>query len=483
MNKNVKIILPTVLVLLSFFMHAPHFSKDLMSIHVWRQTQTQGTIQSFYEEDMNILNPKRYERGNTDGNFRMEFPLMQWSVAVLYKVFGPHIAITRLFMWLCAMLAAWGMFRLFFAIFNAWWSALAGAVLLTFSPAFYYHGINPMPDNLALCLSIWGMAYFFGYLRNPAASKLALSGFFLALGVMCKLPFVVWYAAPGIWLLWQLRKQKPDAQWLQRGLFLFLPMLMPVVWYAWVMPHWNSHVIVEGIVGNWESLGRTFNYMIHNAVSTLPELLLNYAAVPLFLLGIWIFFTQRHWRHPFFVPLFMWLLVTLAYYIYEANAIGKDHDYYLYPFYPLIFLPVAMAVHRAALPTQKRLKYLTLFLLLLLPLTCYLRLRERWNPEDPGFNRDLLVHKEALRQAVPDDALVVAGNDVSRFIFFYYIHKKGWGFDGDGLHGDSLRNMVKSGARYLFSDSRKIEADTIVRKQIHTMVGEYGSIRVYSLKP
>jgi len=42
--------------LINLTMHFEHFSKDLMSNHVWRQTQTKSTIINFYEEDMNILN-------------------------------------------------------------------------------------------------------------------------------------------------------------------------------------------------------------------------------------------------------------------------------------------------------------------------------------------------------------------------------------------------------------------------------------------
>ena len=68
-----KLIYPVliVLALLSLVMHSGHFKKDLMGAHVWRQTQTQSNIINFYEEDFNILNPRRNSRGNTDGIFRM----------------------------------------------------------------------------------------------------------------------------------------------------------------------------------------------------------------------------------------------------------------------------------------------------------------------------------------------------------------------------------------------------------------------------
>ena len=43
-----------VIVVISILMHLPHFNKELCSIHVWRQTQTQSGINNFYEEEMNI---------------------------------------------------------------------------------------------------------------------------------------------------------------------------------------------------------------------------------------------------------------------------------------------------------------------------------------------------------------------------------------------------------------------------------------------
>jgi len=91
MKKTYRILILLLIAVVSFFMHLEHLSKDLMSDHVWRQTQTQSTIINFYEEDMNIFNPRQNERGNTMGILRMEFPLMQWLVACLYKIFGNHL--------------------------------------------------------------------------------------------------------------------------------------------------------------------------------------------------------------------------------------------------------------------------------------------------------------------------------------------------------------------------------------------------------
>ena len=82
---KIKIIALVAIPLVSILLHWNVFQMDLVSIHVWRQTQTQNTIQSFHEEDFNLFNPRQNHRGSGDGILRMEFPIMQWIFAGFYK--------------------------------------------------------------------------------------------------------------------------------------------------------------------------------------------------------------------------------------------------------------------------------------------------------------------------------------------------------------------------------------------------------------
>ena len=106
----------------------------------------------------------------------------------------------------------------------------------------------------------------------------------------------------------------------------------------------------------------------------------------------------------------------------------------------------------------------------------------RWEANSPGFNKDLLIYKDELRNAVPKNALCIAGNDDSHFIFFYYIDKKGWGFDSDHLTSESLQSIIKSGASYLYSDSPLIDTGKVIKPYINQLIMQKGSVKVYSLK-
>ncbi|MBU6325312.1 MAG: glycosyltransferase family 39 protein [Bacteroidetes bacterium] len=470
------------LFLLSLGMHWQHLRKDLISIHVWRQTQTQATVRAFYEEDMHILHPRRDERGDGDGLFLMEFPLMQWTVAAIWHLTGPQLWVSRMFMFLCYCLAALALSKLIRLLTGSEWAALAAGWGLLFSPAFYYHGINPMPDNLALCLSLWGLAWFVQAIQERSRPLLLLGGCALALGVACKLPFIVWYAAPAWYFMQRLwNKDRVPSAWAE-GILFVLPFLIPAAWYAWVIPQWQADVITQGIIGNWESLQNTFGYIGHNLVSTLPELLMGWALLPLFLAGIYFFFRRKYYRHLKFPLLAVWFLALVAFYMYETNAIRDDHDYYFYPFYPFVFFPIALAVKELA-GMSGMWRNVVISMILLAPLNTHLRMHQRWNPENPGFNADVLRHKPALQKAVPADALVVAGNDVSHFIWLYHLDKKGWCFEKDGLAADSLRSWRTRGAAYLYSDSRKLERRPDIAVQFDRLVDTFGTVHLYALKP
>lgn len=463
-------------------MHFKDLSKDLISIHSWRQTQTQSTIINFYEEDMNILNPRRNARGNTDGIFRMEFPLMQWLVATLYKTFGNHLIITRIFMFIIGLLSVLGMYKLLFALFHNITLATIGAWAFNFSPSFYFYTISPFSDNLALCCAIWGMALFFVWLNNKKQYILIFSGLLLSIGALCKLPFITFYIVPFTYFMIQLRKEGFNYKLINQVFSALIFSILPLLWYIAVIPTWHGNVIVKGILDHNSTPLQILDYLQSNLISTLPELLLNYGSLIFFLAGFYFLFKKKSYKDPRFYLILSLSIVVLLYFLFEVTAIAKSHDYYLYPFFPLLFILVSYGAYNFLISKVIFLRYFTIILLILLPLFCYLRLQSRMNPDSPGFNKDLLIYKTELQDAVPKDALVVAGNDNSHCIFFYYIDKKGWAFNKDNLTSQELFTMIEKGAKYLYTDSRKIDTNIEILSYVDELILEKGTIKIYSLK-
>lgn len=451
-----------------------------MSVHVWRQTQTQTTIVNFYEEDFNILNPRKNDRGNTDGYFRMEFPIMQWLVAGLYKLFGNHIFITRISMFLLGVGTILGMYSLLNSLFNNRFIGLIGAYTFTFSPCFFYYTINPLPDNMALMASTWGLALFFKWKRLGKSWLLVVSSCMFALGTLCKLPFILFYAAPGMYFIIQFIKRKENISGtLQRMIVLIISLIPPIVWYVTVIPGWKGNGVTSGVMDNRISYLSMLDILWHNLVSTLPELLLNYGSVLFFLAGFYFLFRKKLYRHPDFNLLLTLSFGLSAYFLFEINMIAKVHDYYLFPFFPMLFILVGYGAY-SILQLNKRWLTLTVVIVLaVLPLLTEIRMMSRWNPNQPGVNKDLYQYKVELRNAVPKDALCVVGNDISHFIMLYYVDKKGWCFD-DGK--PDLNRMIQQGAEYVYLDTTKIDDLKYFDTYTDSLIMQRGTIMVYRLR-
>lgn len=480
LERNHRWILFALIPLLGVVLHWNIWTKPLIGVHVWRQAQTQINIENFAFEDFNLFHPRIDDgRGNNGGIQRMEFPIMQWFIAIFYKMFGDHLIISRILSWLIGLFSVWGMYVLFQAVFRRRATAVAGAWAFHFSPLMFYYSLNPLPDNFALCCSIWGMAFFLRWIREGAFRLVVVSAVLLGLGALSKLPFVVFFAPVGFYLLFQAPRTVKVS-----SMAMYAAGFAPVAaWYAAVIPTWQGNGIVKGMLENSRSWNELAGIVWGHLVSNLPELFINYASVPFFLTGFYWFFKKWQNKQPFAAVFLIWSAAVLFYFFFEINQIGKEHDYYLFPFLPLIFLLVAGGFHGLWEHQSAFWRYYLPLAMLVMPITAYLRVQSRWSEEKPGFNKDLLDHREALRLAVPDSSLCIVGNDVSHHIWFYHLNKKGWAFDNDRIDGQWMADRVRLGAKYLYTDARHLESRDDLRPMLDSLIGTYGSIRVWTLTP
>ena len=452
-------------------MHSPHLRKELVSIHVWRQTQTQATTNSFIYEDANILNPRRLNRGNTEGIFRMEFPLAQWLTALNHRIFGEQIWVSRITNFLFSIISLFALYGILLILLNHSWIAGIGAFAMLFSPSFYYHSINPMPDNLALAFTLLGIYFFLKSLHDQNDIMHWWAAVFFAGAALVKLPFIVWYGLPAFY--W-IRKGILAGQWRKWAFPYVLLIIFPIAWYAWVIPTWQGNIVVKGVNSENVPISETLDYLAHNLISTLPELLLNYAALPFFLIGLILVLKNKASNKYLYYSFLCAGIFVSAYYFYEINAIAKIHDYYLYPFYPLLFIIFT----KGAMEVYTKKKWIMYLFVALAPILCYLRMQDRWDLSEPGFNKDLLIYKGELRNYVEPNSLVVVGNDESKFIWLYHLNRKGWTFSNHEMDDSYLSSLKTNGAKYLITDSDKLQ----INENSYSSQISLGSLQLFKLK-
>lgn len=450
-----------------------------MGIHAWRQTQTMTVVENFAFENMNILDPRINSRGSGDGISRMEFPLMQWIFAWFYKWFGNNLIIVRILSFVISLLSGLGFYRLLLAYRQSRFISAIGMWCFAWSPVLFYYAINPLPDNLALCFAIWSLVFLKRIQTEPSFFSQILFSLFLSLATAVKLPFILFGAGYIPIFLGRSTSNRIRRTALETGI-LGLIMLPSLCWYAWVIPTWTNKALIGGV-----SAESSFDYasalshiwgVFH---SLLPELFINYASILFFLVGITVLFQTKGFLKKYSSEIFMFGSVLL-YYLYEVNMIGLAHDYYFFPFLPMIFLLVTAGFKRVTTHQQKWMRYVGFTALAILPLTAYLRTNQRWT--SMGFEASLLKHKEELQLLIPNEALVVVGNDPSTHIFLYHIKKKGWTFEQNWLTAENLNDHIDQGAKFLYSNTDFVENTESLNQFLGEPLFNEDGIAVYPLK-
>jgi hypothetical protein len=474
-----------MLPVISIVMHWQVFRYELSGIHVIRQAHTQQNIQGFYRYDANILNPTSNDltTANERTVLRYEFPALQWGVAMVWKLTGESVLVTRVLMFLLGLLTLGGLYYWIQQLFKNKFISLACAWAFSFSPVFFYYTMNPMPDNLSLCATIWSMAFFFQFLKSGKYVHVALSALLLSIGIAAKLPYVIFLAVPGVWWLRNaIRGRLKNFGVELRVAGIFLIMLAPsILWYVWVIPTWENGVI-KGILENQISTKETINILRYHAKTMFPERLLGWCAVPVILTAIFFLFKNRKWKDDRFLYMVTMALAVLFYWIFEFNMINRGHDYYMMPFLLILYVLFAYGFTRLWYLTPWT-RWLGIALLAVMPFVTHDLTKKDWSIEYATYLQDVFKYQEDLKNAVPDGSTCIIIPDITRYVFSYLVDKRSFVFVNEHLPGLWVEDMItRYGTKYMYCDSRNVDINPEISQHIEKLIMERGTVRVYELK-
>jgi len=471
--------------ILSLIFHWPIFKKDITGLHSWRQSQTQLNIRYFYREDPNILNTRgAHFNGGKDNLYRYEFPLMQWSIAMIQKVFGDPIIVTRICIFIIGLLTLIAFSLLIFTLYKDPLLSALGFWALTFSPVFFYYTVNPIPDNLALC---GAMFYLFFAMRNYEKEKLVnhfAAAFFLLIATLSKLPFIVFSAFSIVYFLqqWSASNYKLSSKWILSVSIYPLFLIPAFLWYKWVMPGWEGNGILHGIFDNDNSWANIQRILLYHIQVMFPKILLNPVSIIAIVLALFFSVKSKEFISRRNIALNVVLIFVLLYFFLEINMIDIHHDYYMMPFLPLLYLAIVYG-SKKILESKTYLKFAVIPIFLIMPFQNSFQNKDSWSEEKSGFNRDIFTYQEELKNAVPQKERVIVLNDVSQFFLFYKLDKEGYVFKEDHLPVEWVDDLVENHqVKYMYSDSRKVDEDPEMLKRIDSIILQRGSVKVIKLK-
>ncbi len=168
------------------------------SEHWIKQLQIAPIAKNFATESMNVLWPKTDYSADRPAYIEIEFQLVTWLSAMLYKVFGIHEWCARLVTISFSMAGMALLYRLILMYLGPG-PAIYGLVFYAFVPSSWYFSRVLMSEPLMLCFSIALVYAFSRYLATGSRRHFVWT---VASGALCflvKLPAVM-LVVPLLWL-------------------------------------------------------------------------------------------------------------------------------------------------------------------------------------------------------------------------------------------------------------------------------------------
>ncbi|WP_116107705.1 ArnT family glycosyltransferase [Lewinella sp. IMCC34191] len=476
----------------SFVMHVDVFPREIIGMHDWRQTQTMWNVRNFERYDNDIRSPRVSSLNGAKKNLlRLEFPIMQWGIAQVVRLTGQDVLTARVCVWLIGIAGLVGFFGLLRTMGFSPGIALAGTVLLEFSPLFYFYTVNVIPDMFALSAGIWFLFFSFRYFRDRRWWQLLASAIALMLSSLAKLPFAMLGIIGIVFVVAEIirhRRITRDAVAYPLTHLVFFS--ATINWYATVMPTWGSSPALYGIFGSTNTHQENMRILYHWMEQYIPYDLSSRPIWPFFILGALVPVGNRLVRVNYGKYVWSLAFITLLFVILQWNTITFVHDYYLLPLLPWLYIVVTAGLERVwrwclLLP---RWKYALALPLLISPVVAApvfaSELRDpRWEGYYGSFNgqvMDAYKYQRELQAITGPDEKVIVLNDNSMQIITWLIRKRGYVFGNDALEPGWIADVVDNDdVSYLYSNTRTFEQRPDIAPLLDSLVASYGNINVY----
>ncbi len=490
------------------------------SIHQWRQADCLSLTLNYYKEGRNFFEPAIHWVGNgKDGKTISEFPIIYYTVAKLWKLFGYHEYIFRLVNILIVFSGLFCLYRLIFDILSdLFWSITITLFLFT-SPILVYYTNNFTADapafGLALigCYFIWNgykkqnkFWYYSSFLFFLLAGLIKISSLLSFIAILCIHIFKVLYYKKEKWWFYKWYNILPYfivlgiiAAWYKYAVY-YNEKNLGGIFLTGIFPIWDLDA--TAIKNNWLSLRKDLMPAYFNKVA----LTVNF----IFFVILHFFYKNTNRLLFFMMDLVFLGMVAYCILFYQAFTV---HDYYLTNL--LIFLPLPVVTmlemlkrNNVKLFQLKFLKFIAISALLILIYETSVINRLKYSATDDMVKNNIAVgkmdmdywswyhwdyknHLKAYETIIPylrkiglkrtDRVLCLP--DASINISLYLMDQKG--FTAYGYSNLSLDQRMKlykkNGVQYLITDTLYFNENQYLKPYIHSKIGSYDNINVFKL--
>lgn len=348
------------------------------SMHQWRQTDCLSITKNYYEEGMHFFQPKIHYQGPVDGKAVSECPILNYTVAALWKVFGEHEFIYRLLEYLIYLTAIFVLFNTILRFYISNLMAFFVVSIVLTSPLLTFYSLNFLADVPALSLGIMSFCFFLNFYFSK---KISLFYWALVCGTLAVLMKAS--ALMGLSLLFffslidlfSLNKFfKTERLFTSRTwplITIVLSVTIILAWYRYALAYNlnnTNNIFLLTVLPIWEMDEAQIIYNLKNLFNNLFPIFLNKPMFFLFMATVVYVISKFRQLSTFFKYAFVFTSIYFVFYIVFFFQVFGVHDYYLnnLMIFPVItFLAFASIVAGSELMISHR-SFARLFLVCLL---------------------------------------------------------------------------------------------------------------------
>lgn len=199
---------------ISMFLYESSINLFPSYIHAWTQSDRYAIALRFLDNGFDFFHPATFNLQTVHGITRVDFPINEFIVALLMKLFGTTAPIVFRVYTLC--ISIFGLAYLYLFSKKATGSEIKSWLIVLFvffSPVYFYYQNGFIPSVPAIACLFVAYYYFFLYKESKIKKQFLIAIFFFLLAALMRFPFLVFLTAICLqqcWMMFRERKIKTN---------------------------------------------------------------------------------------------------------------------------------------------------------------------------------------------------------------------------------------------------------------------------------
>lgn len=430
-------------ILLFFVIRLFNINAPIFDSHHWRQSDGYAIARNFFEIDANIFYPRVNHAGNLTGIMGSEFPIMNYLVFGLYKLFGIDWWQGRLLNLVVSSIGCLFFYKTIFQFIKK--EVAFPATLVLLASLWFSHSRKFMPDVFSTSLVLIAIYFGLSFLYKKKNIHLVVYFVLILFGLLSKLPAFI---MTGLLVPVMFESTVSMKKKLVFVLVSILALLPAMWWYFYWAPKLTAdYGFYYFFMGS--DISTSLGFLIsewQNVFSRFYVDAIGYVGFFFYVFGVAYCIVKKERKLALvFSGVFLFQLLFML----KGGETFAHHTYYIIPFVP------AMAIFAGYFISVINVNWVRTILISAVVIEGVLNLQHDFMPKT---SMHYLLELEGVADAYSskDDLIVI--NNTSNPRCLYLAHRKGWGVKSTVVsNSDFLKEIIEKGCQLFIWDRHTAE--------------------------